>query len=479
MKENTLPTWLQNEYSIQNTRELNTLTTGSAGKYWWTCSTCTYEWESRIAHRLEKTSTCPICSKKLLAAYPELVQNWGTKNTTTPYQHKQGSRERTWWKCETGKHPEYQQAIHTQKNNKTNRCPECAKTNPPITKTIHHKSPHLVEQWSTKNSLTPAQTYANSITKIIWECPTCHHEWKSRISYRTKKDRGCPKCANRLERNKTISEIAPQLMKEWSLKNAHHPDKTSVNSGKQTIWICPEKHEYITTPKNRTQLNFTCPTCALNKKSLATAEPKIAAEWHPTKNGNLTPETISRGSAYKAWWQCSQGHEWKVQTSSRTSNQTACPHCKKYATSTIETQIKQQLIQDNQITNITTETNHTLHIPLNTRKMIKVDIHGYYKTQPIVIEYDGWYWHSGQPKQNPQHTQQKDIEKTLTLLNNNYLVVRIREQRKNQTLQLLPITHPHLLQIHWNTTTPLNPSTKAIYKWLENLNKVETKTKVC
>ena len=38
------------------------------------------------------------------------------------------------------------------------------------------------------------------------------------------------------------------------------------------------------------------------KNSLAAKRPDLAAEWHPVKNGTLTPEQVAAGSNKKAWW---------------------------------------------------------------------------------------------------------------------------------------------------------------------------------
>ena len=32
--------------------------------------------------------------------------------------------------------------------------------------------------------------------------------------------------------------------------------------------------------------------------------PEIAKEWHPTLNGDLTPDKVSYGSNKIIWWQC-------------------------------------------------------------------------------------------------------------------------------------------------------------------------------
>ena len=56
--------------------------------------------------------------------------------------------------------------------------------------------------------------------------------------------------------------------------------------------------------------------------------PDIAAEWHPTKNGSLTPHDVSYASSKKVWWLCKKrGHGWEAVVASRTSNGTGCPFC--------------------------------------------------------------------------------------------------------------------------------------------------------
>ena len=37
-------------------------------------------------------------------------------------------------------------------------------------------------------------------------------------------------------------------------------------------------------------------------QNLAEAYPELAAQWHPTKNGNVMPETVVCGSHKKVWW---------------------------------------------------------------------------------------------------------------------------------------------------------------------------------
>ena len=61
--------------------------------------------------------------------------------------------------------------------------------------------------------------------------------------------------------------------------------------------------------------------------SLATLYPVIAKEWHPTKNGELSPDQVLFGSSTKVWWKCSKNHEWTTSVNSRTNFNSGCPYC--------------------------------------------------------------------------------------------------------------------------------------------------------
>jgi len=62
--------------------------------------------------------------------------------------------------------------------------------------------------------------------------------------------------------------------------------------------------------------------------NLAVQFPEIAAKWHPTKNGDLTPADVTRGSTRKVWWKCpvADDHEWDASPKSRTTG-CGCPCC--------------------------------------------------------------------------------------------------------------------------------------------------------
>jgi hypothetical protein len=63
-----------------------------------------------------------------------------------------------------------------------------------------------------------------------------------------------------------------------------------------------------------------------NCYNLKKINPKLAKQWHPTKNGNLTPKDCTPNSNKKVWWICDKGHDWSAKIYNR-SHGSGCPYC--------------------------------------------------------------------------------------------------------------------------------------------------------
>lgn len=61
---------------------------------------------------------------------------------------------------------------------------------------------------------------------------------------------------------------------------------------------------------------------------MASTHPELAAEFHPERNGDLTPETTVAGTGRKIWWQCKEQpyHQWQATGSARVRG-SGCPSC--------------------------------------------------------------------------------------------------------------------------------------------------------
>ena len=132
-----------------------------------------------------------------------------------------------------------------------------------------------------------------------------------------------------------LASQVPQLAAQWhpDKNGALRPENVSPNSNRKVWWLCPLGHAWKATVTSRSREGAGCPFCAGRKvwpgfNDLETVEPKVAAQWHPTLNGQLTPRMVTAGSRRKVWWQCPEGHVWKAVVYSRAGKRKCgCPVC--------------------------------------------------------------------------------------------------------------------------------------------------------
>ena len=202
---------------------------------------------------------------------------------------------------------------------------------------LQTKYPDLAKEWHpTKNgSLTPENVTCGSRKKIWW-IGLCGHEWQSAISSRVN-GTGCPYCCNQkiLAGYNDLATAYPQLAEEWDYeKNIVLPSEVSKASSKRVWWKCKNGHSYEMTVGNRTKNNGNgCPYCSVPAKKvlkgyndLQTKYPDLAKEWHPVKNGKLTPDNVLCGTEKMVWWICKNGHEYEQRIVSRVKGGN-CPYC--------------------------------------------------------------------------------------------------------------------------------------------------------
>jgi len=143
----------------------------------------------------------------------------------------------------------------------------------------------------------------------------------------------------------SIKITHPSIAKEWHpTKNGSiNPENYLSGSNYKAWWICNKKcsegcsHEWQASIKNRCKNNSGCPFCINFKQcihtSIVTTNYLIAKQWHPTKNGDKTPEDYHAGSGVMVYWlcekKCTKGcpHEWNTTIRHRCELNNGCPFC--------------------------------------------------------------------------------------------------------------------------------------------------------
>jgi len=321
------------------------VTPGSSKKVWWKCPEGDdHEWKVSVSNR-KAGGGCPVCSGRKVAESnclatlnPELAKEWHpTKNgEQTPHDVTPNSQKKVWWKCSKEDDHEWD-AIVADRNNGIG-CAVCSNYKTVKSNCLATLNPQLAKEWHpTKNGkLTPEDVHPGSAKKVWWKCSKGDdHEWKTVVYSRTG-GKGCPICSGRKVVNSNcLATLNPELAKEWhpSKNGKLTPKDVGQNSGKKVWWKCPEgdDHEWKSTVHHRT-IRLGCPICSNQKvvlsNCLATVNPELAKQWHPTKNGKLTPYDIGAGSGKSVWWKCPVGedHVWKGAIGKRNTGIT-CPIC--------------------------------------------------------------------------------------------------------------------------------------------------------
>lgn len=313
-----------------------------SNKYaWWQCERG-HEWHTKINNRVSNNTGCPYCSGNriiqgetdLLSQHPEIAKQWHPKKngSLTPADVSCKSNRYAWWICNKGH--EWKTKIYHRTDGRG--CPYCAGLIAiPGENDLETVNPILAAEWNySKNAgLSPQDVTPRSHKKVWWKC-VYGHEWISSISDRSA-GRGCPICSGRklIAGINDLDTVFPELAQEWYYprNQGKQPTDFAPYSNHYAYWQC--EHGHIWRAKINNRANGTgCPFCNQNrlipeKTSLAVINPVLAAQWHPTKNGERTPHNVSAYCNDKAWWICDKGHEWEAAVASR-SYGSGCPICK-------------------------------------------------------------------------------------------------------------------------------------------------------
>ena len=296
-------------------------------------------------------------------------------------------------------------------------------------KTVVINNPKLIAEWDySENSilgLNPATLGCNSHKHANWICRVCGYKWTAEIKSRNQGN-GCPSCGkalqiqtlnrNLLKKYGSLFDNNPELASEWHPTDNMPitPKDVLVNSGKSYTWLC-KKCGYAW--KQRVSVRnkgVGCPACS-NKtvvkgfNDLATINPWLALEWHPTLNGNLLPDQIIAGSSKKVYWKCRIcGNVWQATVDSRNRG-TGCKKC--FYSQQVSFQEKSVLYFVKQLFPNAIE---SYRPPWLDPKELDIFIPEF----NIGIEYDGAEWHK-EPT--------KDEEKDKLCLSKGVDVIHIRE----------------------------------------------------
>lgn len=379
----------------------------------------------------------------LATTNPQLSSEWHpTKNPTLkPTDVMEGGRQKVWWLVPyddpiTGKHFDFEWEATIASRNAGSGCPFFSGRVWEGYNDLSTTNPELASEWHpTRNgALKPEHVTAGSKKKVWWLVPfddpiTGKHfdfEWEATVVDRSRC--GCPFLSPTNPKVwKGYNDLAtcnPDLAKQWHpTKNGMlTPADVTLGSDKMVWWLYEYTDpitqlkfdfEWQTTIKDRGIRGYGCPFLSPNPKvwrgfnDLATTNPILAKQWHPTRNRDLRPDDVTAGSNRYAWWRCSKGHEWRAIINSRNMGR-GCPKCSEEGNTSFPEQAVFYYVKK------------VFPNAINRFSEFGFEIDVYIPHYNVGIEYDGQFFHD-----EPERDKAKDdiaAEKGIKL-------IRIREPK--------------------------------------------------
>lgn len=271
--------------------------------------------------------------------------------------------------------------------------------------------------WFRKKYCSPkCANHGPAVEVICVECKTLFSKRKR------SKTKFCSKtCANKatarekpkqkLEYEKSLEFLFPEVADHWDEKRNGFPAKEISAGSTKSYWFsCGRKyHDHFTSVYNKRNAKEICPYCSgrypTPDNNLSTKYPHLAEEWHPSKN-DKKPTEVTYGSAYNAWWQCSNGHEWQISVNSRTNMNTSCGTCSNQSSR-------------NEI-RLLTELMFLFDKVVSRDRSLGVEADILLPDAGVAVEFDGSHWHKDRVD--------KDIRKNEIFQKHGVKVIRFREE---------------------------------------------------
>ena len=345
-------TWLARQWHKTKNRDItpSMVSAGDSFLAWWQCKQAKdHQWRAAVGSRFSSRTGCPFCARMETSTTssfalhnPDLLKEWSFElNQNVDPNHIPPSYEMpVWWNCTANEKHVWETPVRYRLYENSG-CPYCANRKTGDVNSLASLFPEIAAEWhrTLNKKITPDKVVPGSTLNVYWQCSLFEeHVWRTKIYHRTKERSGCPKCLSfRCPKEESLAAKFPDTAAEWhpSLNHPISPELVKPFSQKKVWWQCGinSEHQWETQLSTRTFQGSCCPYCSgriiTSRNSLAAVCPQIAKEWHPTKNGILTPEKISFGSKKKAWWICSKGpdHEWEASVGNRVSLGAGCPSC--------------------------------------------------------------------------------------------------------------------------------------------------------
>lgn len=283
---------------------------------------------------------CPACKgdmvtsrNSLVKLFPDVAAEYCLERNTLPLERlSYGSSRRVWWHCGSCGH--YWETAISNRTQLGSGCPRCHSVEPEDLIDLN-KHPYALKCFSRRQNKGIDPSKLPPRTKVTWICNKGKdHVWQAMFKDRPRSF--CPFCKGSKASSENNLAQVRSLAKELhpTLNRGIKAKDLPKNCYKMVWWKCNQgpDHEWQARVNERVHSNSGCPFCRNHRlsvtNSLAALSPELAIEWHPKKNGKLTPKDVVAYTTNAYWFLCPQGHSYEKRLHLRFRYGAGCPLCK-------------------------------------------------------------------------------------------------------------------------------------------------------
>lgn len=405
------------------------------------CPECSYKdgAERRVAKKIENGDKISVADDNFLSLY------WATDlNSNDPATVTNKANKLCMWYCPKCGEPFLRKVV--QMKTGSGLCNKCSHN----IATEKHEAlmlkcsksiadiPELIKYWDfDHNTLDPHKVSFRSNKRANWICKKCKTSFQRMINNQYISPRLCKECSAKIAHEKQRKSIAtysemvanrPNMIALWDWdKNTRDPHDLSARSGIKVWWKCHCGKSWEERPSYRYNLLPNCMECSMkklndrkNKRAIKKGgtwgenNPKLAKQWHPTLNGNITPYDITPNCCKEYYFLCEYGHTYKVAPRERSERHAGCPICNSGRRTSFSEQAISYYLEK------VTEAKPNYQIKNHS----ELDV--YLPKKNAAIEFDGAYWHS-HPK-----SVERDARKDEYCRNKSIRLIRVKEWKYNK-----------------------------------------------
>lgn len=317
----------------------------SSKKFFWICSKKHFWMQS--PHLRSAGRNCPYCLNKKVGfgndfqtLFPEMAIEWHpTKNKFKPFEIIAGGSKKIFWICNYGH--EWTASMDNRVN-KGSGCPKCSGQSSRVELYIYSELQTIFQKVINREKINKDEIdiFINDINLGLEYDGAYFHKNKEKKDYQ--KNIRLNKIMLLINiREHPLNSISENDLIYDVKQNDYH--QLFIQILKKIISLNFIKSKKINAKidnyiKNDKQMNkeyfnnlVSFLPGPIVENSLQEKNSLLASQWHPQKNGNLTPRNFTSKSGWRAWWICEKGHEWDQTIHARSRNKEAsCPICSGY-----------------------------------------------------------------------------------------------------------------------------------------------------